>query len=305
LYLDGVILDEYADIHPRVFDEIIRPLLSDRHGWAVFIGTPCGHDAFYDTYQKALVNTEDWYSIMLKASTSGILDPDEMEAMKKEMSEDAYAQELECSFEAAIKGAVFGKEMQVAEADGRITTVPWDPGSEVWTGWDLGIGDATAIWFCQQVGREPRLIDFYQARGASIDHYVKILKEKPYAYARHLLPHDADKTELGSGQSIIEQLKGMGIRNTRVVKKLTISERIEIGRKFVRMCWFDRKKCHDGVEALKVWRYEYDALAGVNSKKPIHNWASHPSDAFTYLAVGFKPESMYAAPIKYPNLAIP
>jgi len=305
LYLDGVILDEYADIHPRVFDEIIRPLLSDRHGWAVFIGTPCGHDAFYDAYQKSLVTPDDWYSLMLKASTSGILDPDEMEAMKREMSEDAYAQELECSFEAAIKGAVFGKEMKSAEEDQRITAVPWDPGVEVWTGWDLGIGDATAIWFCQQVGREPRLIDFYQARGASLDHYVKVLKEKPYAYARHLLPHDADKTELGSGQSIIEQLKGMGIRNTRVVKKLTINERIEIGRRFLRMCWFDRKKCHDGIEALKVWRYEYDALAGVNSKKPIHNWASHPSDAFTYLAVGFKPESMYAAPIKYPNLAIP
>jgi hypothetical protein len=304
LYLDGVILDEYADIHPRVFDEIIRPLLSDRQGWAVFIGTPMGHNAFYETYQRSL-QSDEWYSIMLKASQTGILDPVELEAAKRDMSEDAFEQEFECSFEAAIKGAVFGKEMKMAEEDGRITSVPYDSSSEVWTGWDLGIGDATAIWFVQQVGREPRIIDFYMARGASIDHYVKVLKDKPYNYARHLLPHDADKTELGSGQSIIEQLKGMGVRNTRVVKKLSIHERIEIGRRFLRMCYFDRKRCHEGIEALKVYRYEYDALTGVNSRKPIHNWASHPSDAFTYLAVGFKPESMHAAPIKYPSLAIP
>lgn len=305
LYLDGVILDEYADIHPRVFDEIIRPLLADRQGWAVFIGTPAGHNAFYDTYQRSLQDSDRWYSLMLKASTSGLVAAEELEAARRDMSEDAYEQEFECSFEAAIKGAVFGKEMKSAEEEERITAVPWDPASEVWTGWDLGIGDATAIWFVQQVGREPHVIDFYMARGASIDHYVKVLKEKPYNYARHLLPHDADKTELGSGQSIIEQLKGMGIRNTRVVKKLSIHERIEIGRRFLRMCWFDRKKCNEGIEALKMYRYEYDALSGVNSKKPIHNWASHPADAFTYLAVGFKPESLNAAPIKYPNLAIP
>jgi len=305
LYLDGVILDEYADIHPRVFDEIIRPLLADRKGWAVFIGTPCGHNDFYRTYQKALRQPEEWYSLMLKGSESGILDPDEMEAMKREMSEDAYQQEVECSFEAAIKGAIYGKEMKNAEDEGRITAVPYNSSSEVWTGWDLGVGDATAIWFVQQVGREPHIIDYYASRGAGLDHYVKVLKDKPYNYAKHLLPHDADKTELGSGMSVIEQLKAMGIRNTRVVPKLSIAERIEVGRKLVRMAWFDQVKALEGIEALKQWRYEYDALTGVSSKKPVHNWASHAGDSFTYLAVGFKPDSMEAPPLAYPNLAIP
>jgi hypothetical protein len=148
-------------------------------------------------------------------------------------------------------------------------------------------------------------LDYYEANGHSIDHYVKVLREKPYLYARHLLPHDADKTELGSGMSIIEQLKSLGIRNTRVVPKLTLSEGIDRARLFLPKCVFDRSRCHEGIEAMKVYRYNYDALAGVNSKKPVHNFASHAADAFRYLAIGFKPETLHAPRIDYPHLAIP
>jgi len=305
LYFDGAILDEYADIHPRVFDEILRPLLADRAGWAVFIGTPSGHNAFYKTYQNALKNPEQWFHMLLKASESKIMDENELAAAKLDMTPESFEQEFECSFEAAIKGAVFGKEMAAAEAQGRITGIPYDPYAEVWTAWDLGIGDATSIWFAQQVGREVRLIDYYEARGAGIDHYVKVLKDKPYNYARHLLPHDADKTELGSGMSVIEQLKQLGVRNTRVVKKLTVNEGLNMARMFIPKCFFDRKNCEKGIEALKVYRYEYDALTDTNSKRPVHNWASHPADAFRYLAVGFKPELMSSTPLNYTNLAIP
>jgi hypothetical protein len=271
----------------------------------VFIGTPAGHNAFYDTYQKALAAPDEWFSLLLKAPDSGILDENELFAAKKDMTEDAYEQEFRCNFEAAIKGAIFGKELKTAEESSRITVVPYDPSTEVWTAWDLGIADHTAIWFAQQVGREVRVIDYYEANGHSIDHYVKVLREKPYLYARHLLPHDADKTELGSGMSIIEQLKSLGIRNTRVVPKLTLSEGIDRARLFLPKCVFDRKRCHEGIEALKVYRYNYDALAGVNSKKPVHNFASHAADAFRYLSIGFKPETLHAPRIDYPNLAIP
>ena len=315
LYMDGAVMDEYAQHDPTVFDLIIRPQLIDRNGWAVFIGTPAGHNKFYEIYQKSLgiwenedgskYDNAEWFSMVLKASKSGILPPLELEAAKREMSQDAYDQELECSFEAAIKGAVFGKEMKLAEDEHRICSVPYDRGSEVWTAWDLGIGDATAIWFAQQVGREVRVIDFYQASGVAIDHYVRVLKDKPYNYARHLLPHDADKTELGTGMSITEQLKSMGVRNTRVVPKLTLSEGIEQARKFIGKCYFDAKKTYTGTEALKLYRYNYDEKLAVPSKKPIHDWASHPADAFRYLAIGFKPESMNAPPLRYANLALP
>lgn len=305
LYLDGVILDEYAQIHPAVWDQIIRPMLSDRKGWATFIGTPMGHNAFYHKYQEAVKNSAEWFHVMLKASETGLIDRDELAALRREMTDEAFQQEYECNFEAAIKGAIFGKEMQKAAEQGRITRVPYDPRVEVWTAWDLGVGDSTAIWFAQQVGREVRIIDFYQANGVGIDHYVRVLKARDYNYARHLLPHDADKTELGSGMSVIEQLKELGIRNTRVVKKLTVDEGISIGRLFIPKCVFDEKACWDGIEALKLYRYEYNELTGVNSKKPVHDWASHAADAWRYLAIGFKPESMHREAPKYPNLAVP
>jgi hypothetical protein len=315
LYMDGVIMDEYAQHDPGVFDLIIRPQLADRKGWAVFMGTPAGHNKFYEVYQKSLgiweaedgskFNNADWFSMLLKASQSGIVEIGELEAARREMSEDAYNQEFECSFEAAIKGAIFAKEMATIQAEGRICSVPYDRGSEVWTAWDLGIGDATAIWFAQQVGREVRIIDFYQNSGVAIDHYVRVLKDKPYNYARHLLPHDADKTELGTGMSIVEQLKSMGVRNTRVVPKLTVSEGIEQARKFLGKCYFDAKKTYTGTEALKIYRYLYNDQLGVMSKKAVHDWSSHPADAFRYLSIGFKPESMNPPPIRYPNLAIP
>jgi hypothetical protein len=315
LYMDGAIMDEYAQHDPTVFDLIIRPQLIDRNGWAVFIGTPAGHNKFYEVHQKSLgiwenddgsrFDNSEWFSMTLRASESGILPLAELEAARREMSADAYDQELECSFEAAIKGAVFGREMKDAQDQGRICGVPYDRSSEVWTAWDLGIGDATAIWFAQQVGREVRIIDFYMASGVEIGHYVKILREKPYLYARHLLPHDADKTELGTGMSIVEQLKSIGVRNTRIVPKLTVAEGLEQARKFMGRCYFDQKMCYQGLEALKIYRYEYSEKLGVFAKRPLHDWASHPADAFRYLAIGFKPESLNAAPIIYPNLAIP
>lgn len=315
LYMDGAIMDEYAQHDPTVFDLIIRPQLIDRNGWAVFIGTPAGHNKFYEVYQKSLgiwenedgsrFDNKDWFSMVLKASESRILPPLELEAARREMSDDAYQQELECSFEAAIKGAVYGKEMRLAEDEKRVCNVPYDRNSEVWTAWDLGIGDATSIWFAQQVGREVHIIDFYESSGVGIDHYVKVLKDKPYNYARHLLPHDADKTELGTGMSVIEQLKSMGVRNTRVVPKLTLQEGLEQARVFVGKCWFDQRKCYRGIEALKIYRYEYNEKLGTSSKRPLHDWSSHAADAFRYLAVGFKPESMHAKPLRYPNLALP
>lgn len=305
LYLDGVILDEYAQIHPSVWDQIIRPMLSDRRGWAVFIGTPMGHNAFYAKYQEAIQNPNDWFSMRLKASETKLIDMDELAALQREMTEEAYQQEYETNFEAAIRGAIFGKEVQKLAERGAITNIPYDPIAEVWTAWDLGIGDSTAIWFAQQVGREVRIIDFYQSNGVGIDHYVRVLKGKDYNYARHLLPHDADKTELGSGMSITEQLKQLGIRNTKVVKKLTLDEGISIARLFLPKCVFDEKRCWDGLEALKLYRYDYNELTNSNSRKPVHDWASHAADAFRYLAIGFKPESMHREAPKYPNLSIP
>src|SRR5262249_59456766 len=142
----------------------------------------------------------DWYAAMHKASETGVVAQSELEAARKAMSEDQYAQEFECSFEAAVLGAYYAKLLATAEAEKRIANVPWDPKVPVHTAWDLGIGDSTSIWFCQQVAQEVRLIDYYEASGVGLDHYAKLLREKPYVYGDHILPHDAEVKELGSGR---------------------------------------------------------------------------------------------------------
>ena len=307
LYLDGCILDEYANIHPSVFDMIIRPALSDRKGWAVFIGTPAGHNSFYEKWNFAITHPDEFYSCMLKASDTGIIDKDELQALKREMTEDAFEQEYECSFEAAIVGAIYGKEMKKLEDREAIMNVPYDPVAEVWTAWDLGIGKGghTSIWFAQQIGREIRVIDFYTTYGAGLDHYVKILKDKPYVYGKHILPHDADTNELSSGTSVRQILAGLGVRNVRVNKKSGLEEGINKTRLFLPKCVFDRKNCEKGIEALKLYKYHYDEKADVMSRKPMHDWTSNPADAFRQLAIGFNPQFDSSSKIQYQNLAIP
>ena len=163
LYLDGVCLDEMADMPESLFPEVIRPALSDRKGYAVFIGTPRGHNAFYELYEAA-TGQDDWVTAVYKASETGILDDEELTAAEAMMSADQYAQEYECSWVANVPGAIYGKEMQKAFEGGRVCNVPYDSGHKVHTFWDLGIGDSTAVVFVQNVGRAVHVIDCFEAR---------------------------------------------------------------------------------------------------------------------------------------------
>lgn len=300
LYLDGVILDEYADMAPDVWGAVIRPALSDRKGWAAFIGTPKGHNEFHRIFADA---DQEWFRLMLKASESGIIKPSELEAARRSMTEDQYEQEFECSFEAAIRGAYYGKELKRAEEDKRITRVPYEPVSEVWTAWDLGMDDSTAIWFAQQVGREVRIIDYYEAQGMALDHYVKVLKDKPYVYAGSLLPHDAKVRELGTGKSRVETLEGLGLRSCTVVPQQSVEDGINAVRLMLSRCYFDSDKCKNGIEALKQYRADFDEKKNVFTNRPRHDWTSHGADAFRYLALGMRAETK-SAPIKYPSMGI-
>lgn len=287
LYLDGVVLDEYADMRPRLWGEIIRPALADRKGWGVFIGTPKGRNEFWQIHDNAQRDPE-WYSSILKASETNILSQEELDAARKSMSEDQYAQEFECSFQAAVQGAYYGKLLEEAEKSGRLGKVPYDPMLEVTTAWDLGIGDSTAIWFVQQAGRETRIIDYYEASGVGLDHYAKVLREKPYAYREHILPHDAEVKELGTGRSRVETLASLGIR-TRTLPRQPVDDGINAARILLPSCWFDAEKCKAGLEALRQYRRNYDEKRRDFMPTPLHDWTSHAADAFRYLAMGLRP----------------
>ena len=286
IYLDGVVLDEYGIMDPGIWP-VVRPALSDRLGWADFIGTPNGHNDFYDTYQRALANPDEWYSNIHRASETGLIPEEELQAARRSMTDDQYAQEYECSFEAAIQGAYYGKEMAEAEKEKRICRVPYDRATDVITAWDLGIGDATAIWFCQQVGQEYHLIDYVENSGVGLDWYAAEIKSRPYVYGDHILPHDVEAKELGTGKSRKEILEQLGIRVT-VAPRLKVEDGINAVRLVLNRCWFDADKCKRGVEALKQYRTEYDEKRKVFKDSPLHDWTSHPADAFRYLFTGIK-----------------
>ena len=290
LYLDGVILDEYADMRPRVWGEIIRPLLADRQGWAVFIGTPKGHNAFYDVWRTAQ-SSDSWYASSIRASESGLLPPDELKDARHGMTEDQYEQEFECSFEAAILGAYYGKELKVLEDAGRVSEVPYNPAIPVYTAWDLGYHDDTAIWFYQVAGPEVHCIDYYSGSGLAIPDYAAVVRSKGYKYARHWLPHDARaKTLASGGKSIIEQLAVElgGIAQLAIVPSLSIQDGIQAARMMLPRVWFDRSNTYDAVELLKQYQREWDEDKKTFRDKPRHDFTSHCADAFRMMALSWR-----------------
>ena len=191
-----------------------------------------------------------------------------------------------------MKGAIYAKEIEQARAAGRITSVPYDPALPVDTDWDLGIGDAMAIWFSQTVrgSGEVRLIDYYEASGEGLPHYVHMLRSKLYVYGTHWAPHDIQVRELGSGKSRLEVARGFGLRfelTPRVNSGLgqEVEEGIHAVRLLFPRCWFDAEKTKAGLEALQHYRRDYNQRLNEFKAAPVHDWASHASDALRGLAV--------------------
>ncbi len=295
LYFDAVGLDEPADFPVNAWPTVIRPALSDRQGSATFIGTPKGKNEFWDIWQNAR-QSDNWFAEMHKVSESKLLASEELEDALKTMGADRYAQEYECSFEAAIQGAYYGAEMTKATEDKRITRVPYEPSLAVTTAWDLGIGDSTAIWFAQYHGMERRVIDYYEASGVGLDHYAKVLGQKGYHFDQHILPHDVQVHELGTGKSRLETLKGLGLTNITIAPKLGVDDGIQAARSYLAGCWFDEEKCARGIEALRQYRRDYDEKGKTWRNRPLHDWTSHGADAFRYLAVGRKEQRKWSSP---------
>ena len=301
LYLDGVVLDEYADMSPRIFSEVLRPALSDREGSAIFIGSAKGGTPFYDLWE-VVKDDPAWFVRVYKASETGVIAEAELADAKKIMDEDEFNQEYECSWTASIKGAYYGKQMAEAQEQDRVGKVPYDPRLPVNTAWDLGVGDATSIWFFQTLGPEIRIIDYYEESGEGLPHYAKVLDEKGYKYGEHWAPHDIQVRELGSGKSRIETAKMLGI-TFRIVPNLSIDDGINAVRNTIPRCWFDAKACELGLQALRNYRKEYDDRRQEYKPRPLHDWSSHAADAFRYLAVCLR-DKKKTQNIKQPRLNI-
>jgi len=291
LYFDSIICDEYGDWKSTVFQYVVRPALADRQGKAIIIGTPKGRNQFWEVFDRAS-HSDDWLALKITVDESGILPASEVASLKQELSEDAWRQEMECDFDAALPGAIWGRELYQAEQDGRITGVEYDDYADTYTAWDLGYSDDTAIWFYQVIHGEVHFIDFYSASGKSIEHYAAQVLSKPYRYKTHFLPHDARaKTLASGGKSVIEMLaEHLSITKMAITPSLSMQDGIQATRMMMPRAWFDKERCHDGVEALKQYQREWDEDKKMFRDKPRHDWTSHAADSMRYAAINWKEE---------------
>jgi len=284
IYLDGVVIDEIGDVNPSLFSEVIRPAIADRLGWCMFIGTPKGQNFFYTLRNKAAAGEEGWKLLEFRADETNLILESELKAALREMGQEKYEQEFLCSFQAPVEGAYYAKQINELELTNRFIDIPKDDIARTFCAWDLGMGDSTAIWVCQVVNKEIRLIDFMEHHGEGLSFYVDWLRHKGYETAEHLLPHDVEVRELGSGKSRREMLEEAGLRIT-VVPKLSVDDGIQAVRRILPRCWFD-PKTDKGINALRNYRRDYNEKRDVFYDRPLHDWSSHAADAFRYLAVG-------------------
>lgn len=216
------------------------------------------------------------------------------DVLKQEMidcrlkSEDDYQHIWEGACVSLVAGAIYAEQLRRVDAEGRICRVPYDPGVPVQTFWDLGVDDSTSIWFVQQIGFEFHLIDYLEGTGQGLPYYLKALQDRPYLYSKHHLPHDARARELGTGKSIEELMRAAG-KPVVIVPMLSVADGINAGRAIMDRCYFDADRCADGLQGLRHYRYGDVEERGVKTKQPIHDWASHPADAYRYFAVGIRP----------------
>lgn len=285
----GIIFSEWPIADPMAW-AYVMPILEENSGWAIFIGTPRGrnHGArFYSMAQDA----EGWLALKQTASETGVFTADQLNRIKLEMiaqygqdeGESNFEQEYNCSFDSALPGAYYGKEMNAAETEGRISNVPYNSDAEVFAVFDLGHGDSTAISFVQIVGMQPCIFDYHESSGQDVAFYAKLLRDKPYSVRRLILPHDGANSHL-EGKSCEQQFKAFGFDVT-VLPRGDLDQDIKTTRAFIKRAWFDKTRCERLVDCLRSYHREWDEKNKIFKPTPKHDWASHGADSFRYVAV--------------------
>lgn len=288
IYLDGVVLDEPAQMKPRLYTEVILPLLADRKGFAVFIGTPAGKNSFFDRVQYAKAAPAEWYCLELRASESGILDPAELQRLAEVMDEDEYQQEFECSFQAAIKGSYYGKVLNAAE--GRmLERIDIDHGRRLHCALDLGFTDDTSGWMWQVTPKGRDFVKAFSVAGYAVPDIHGLLLD--YGVSGDLwLPHDAMAKSLQTGRSVLEQFVGLGYK-PKLIPRLGVQDGIQATRQMIadEGTRWSIEGCSEGIEALRQYQRSYNDVTGAYSQAPRHDWASHYADAKRYAAQAIRP----------------
>jgi len=310
----GVIFSEYSVAKPAAWD-YIRPILRENGGWAMFLYTPRGKNhgkRLYDMAQRLMLEEKGWFAEMQTVNDTGLVSREEIEEERDSgMSDEMIEQEYFCSFEGAVEGSYYSKELKRIREDNRLTQVPFAVGIPVNTFWDIGQNDTCAVWFHQHVGVQHRFIYCFEASGEGFSFFVRRMQtlqaERGYLWGQHFLPHDADtKTQATmdnkDGRSAKELLEGLGLRSLVVVPRIDdVTLGIELVRQKLSQCWFDLKGTSDtrtitgggeeggGFDALGQYHKQYDEKADTWRRHPYHDWSSNYADAFRQWAQGYLP----------------
>lgn len=277
----GVIFSEFSLHKPEAW-HYLRPILLENDGWALFNGTPRGHNHQWemDIYAQS---SDDWFYSRATIDDTGVMTEAQVaEEIAAGLPPALAKQEFYCSYDAALVGAYYGERMEAIQKQ-ILPTLPWEPNLLVNTAWDLGIDDELVIWLYQRLNHEIRVIDCIHDNGHALDHYVRLLNQRPYVYGYHVLPHDVTVRELSSGRTRSQTLQDLGLKNIRVNKRISVEDGINMVRNILPRCFFAQDKCAKGIEALKGYRAQYDARTRTYGA-PIHDWMSHFADAFRMLA---------------------
>lgn len=287
----GLVVSEWALADPTAW-AYLGPILAENDGWALFLYTSRGKNHGYSLYRSA-ISRPDWHVERQSVEETGVFTAANLADAKADLialygeedGEALFDQEYYCSFDAAVIGSYYGRLLAQLDKDKRITSVPHDPSLPVYTGWDLGIDDSTAVWFVQLAGREVRVIDYLEARGRALTDIARDVLAKRYAYVEHYLPHDVDTREMTSAKTRKQTLEDLKLAPIRAGSRLPVQDGINAVRTMLPKCVFDEQKCAKGLDALRQYRTDWDSKNKTPRKVPLHDWSSHGADAFRELAV--------------------
>lgn len=295
----GVIFSEYPLMSPRAWD-LVRPILRENGGWAIFIFTPRGKNHAFDLWD-GVKDDPEWFRSLLtirdtrrdaegEDGTPVMTDADVASEIRAGMSRELANQEFYCSFEGALEGAYYADQMNDADTQKRIVSIPWVQGIPVDTAWDLGLDDETSIWFTQTISATRlHVIEYVEHDNVSLEKWLDLLRSKPYFYGRHYAPHDIEVRDYSTGQTRLQFAATKGVY-FEVIPKLAVEDGIDAARRLIPLCWFDKDKTVDGVSALRSYHRAVDEKLGTFKKQPVHNWASHGADAFRQRALAWRGE---------------
>lgn len=270
-----------------------RPMLEENGGTALFITTPRGRNHAKTMFEMAQ-NSPRWFAEVSDVHSTGALSPEQIEESLQEyislygedLGRAQFEQEYECSFNAAIMGAFYAREMLAVRKEGRIRDIEPVPGIPVHTAWDIGVKDSTSIWWFQVLGSRLLILDHYTAHGVGVDHYAEVIEAKPYKRGIDFVPHDARVKEWGTGRTRLETMKSLGLR-PQVVPQMGKLDGINAVRRTLPACTF-HPRCDDGISALEQYRREWDDEKKTFKASEVHDWTSHPADAFRYLSAAWR-----------------